>query len=460
MKVLFVNAPAIRSEHSSADNDFRIDGFIFKPPLNKIPGFVPWLRFLGIGKGIRYGVRAGSRWPWTENVPHGGPPYPFIMGYSAAYLQSNGFEVNTIDAIADEEYSYERFFEKVKHEKADIVVIECSTPTIDIDLWVAKKISCFTQVCLAGTHLVTNAEKIMDTHPYITYLLKGEYIKSSLEMARTLRPGIYESEVVDDLDSIPFPYRDFPAATKYYEPTMPTSRPQLQIYASKGCPFKCTFCMWPQTMYQGKVTYRKPERVAEEIRFCVDKYGYRSILFDDDTFNVGNERISRLCDELKKIGLPWTMMGRLDCSPPWLYDKMVDSGCVGMRFGIETFDVQVLKNIKKGLESEELVETLTHITKKHPHLMIHVTMMKNLPGQTEDIHRNDMKILKDLGYSEHIGYNKDNICRSYQLASCVPFPGTEMYQQLIEEMGEDKLKDYKLYDGQQDTIMKKIQEST
>lgn len=453
MKILFVNAPVIRSEHSSADNDFRIDGFIFKPPFNKIPGFVRLLRFLSIGKGIRYGVRAGSRWPWTTDYPIGALHYPFIMGYSAAYLQSNGFEVDIIDAVADEEYSYEKFFEKIKGEKADIVVIECSTPTIDIDLWVAKKISRFTQVCLAGTHLITNADKIMDTHPYITYLLKGEYIKSSLEMVRTLRSGIYESEVVDDLDSIPFPYRDFPAATKYYDPTMPTRRPQLQIYASKGCPFKCTFCLWPQTMYQGKVAYRKPERVAEEIRHCVDKYSYRSIFFDDDTFNIGNERISKLCDELHDIDLPWTMMGRLDCSPPWLYDKMVDSGCIGMRFGIETFDIQVLKNIKKGLESEKLVETLNHITNKHPHLMIHVTMMKELPGQTEDIHQKDLRILKDLGYST------DNIYRSYQLASCAPFPGTEMYRQLIEEMGEDKLKNHKLYDGGQDTIMKEIQES-
>ena len=88
--------------------------------------------------------------------------------------------------------------------------------------------------------------------------------------------------------------------------------------------------MWPQTMYQGKVAYRKPEHVAEEIRYCVDKYGYKSIFFDDDTFNVGNERVGKLCDELKEIGLPWTMMGRLDCSPTWLYDKMVDSGCIGI----------------------------------------------------------------------------------------------------------------------------------
>ena len=458
MKILFVNAPVIRSKHSSADDDFKIDGFIFKPPCRKIPGLIRLLRFWGLGKGIRYGVRAGSRWPWTRDTPIGALHYPFIMAYAASLLKKNGFDVNIIDAVADEDYSYGKFFEKVKGKKADIVVIECSTPTIDIDLWVAKIISNFTQVCLAGPHLINNAEKIMDENPYITYLLKGEYIKSSLEMARTLRSGIYESEVVDDLDSIPFPYRDFSAATKYYDPTMPTPRPQLQIYASKGCPFKCTFCMWPRTMYQGKVAYRKPECVAEEIRYCVDKYGYKSIFFDDDTFNLGTDRISKLCDELAKVGLPWTMMGRLDSSPEWLYDKMVDSGCVGMRFGIETFDLNVLKNVKKGLERHDFLKTLKSISSKYPKLMIHLTMMKDMPGQTKEIHQRDLKILQDMGYAQH-GDKNYNIYRNYQLSRCAPFPGTEMYRQLVEKVGEDKLKDHKLYDGGQDTIMKKIQES-
>jgi anaerobic magnesium-protoporphyrin IX monomethyl ester cyclase len=450
MKILFVNPPVIRSKHSSPENNFKIDGFISHPQYRKIPGFSRLLRFTGLGKGIRYGVRAGSRWPWTMDEPHGGPPYPFIMAYAAAYLQSHGYEVDLIDAVADEEYSYTACLESIKNMQADIVIIECSTPTIDIDLWFAEKVAAFAPVCLAGSHLSSQAEKIHTEHPAITYLLKGEYIISSLEMARTCRPGIYESIVVDDLDTLANPFRDYPAAVRYYDPTMPTPRPQLQIYASKGCPFKCTFCLWPQTMYQGKVSYRKPEQVAAEIRTCVKKYGYKSILFDDDTFNVGNSRISQLCDELKAIGLPWSMMGRLDCSPLWLYDKMVDSGCVGMRFGIETFDVQVLNNIKKGLESEALVETLTHISNKYPKLMLHVTMMKDLPGQSDEIHAQDMQILKDLGFSIEDKY------RNYQLAACAPFPGTAMYETLKKE--GLNMDDFTKYDGGQDTVMNTLHE--
>ena len=449
MKILFVNPPVVRYKNTSPENDQRVNSFLFKTKL-RYRGHILYnlLDILGVGRGMRYGVRAGSRWPWTQDAPFDALHYPFIMGYAASYLKESGYDVNIIDAIAEEEYSYDNFIGKVKEEKADIVVIECSTPTIDIDLWMAKRITEFTDVALAGPHLTRKSEEIQSKYPYIKYLLKGEYIKSTLNMVRMKKNGIYESEVVVDIDSVPFPFRDYKSVIKYYDPTMPTARPQLQIYGSKGCPFECSFCMWPQTMYQGKVSLRKPEKVAQEIRESVEKYGFKSIFFDDDTFNLGTHRINKLCEELAVIGLPWTMMGRLDCSPDWLYDKMVDCGCVGMRFGIETFNIDVLKKVNKGIERVDYKNTLKYLSEKYPDLMIHLTMMKNLPGQSEDIHQYDIKILEGLGYSTN------NVYRSYQLASCAPFPGTQLYNDLVEKMGEEILADYSHYDGGQDTIMK------
>ena len=455
MKIIFVDPPVIRSKNSSPENNFKVNGFIFKPIYRKIPGAGRIFNILnkkfGLGKDIRYGVRAGSRWPFTMDKPIGYAPYPFFMGYAAAYLKANGFEVNIIDAVAEEQYDYQKFLEEVKNEKADIVVLESSTPTIDIDLWIAKKIAKFSEVALAGPHLAIKADEVKKENPCVKYFLKGEYSLSSLKMAQSKKSGIYESEVVKDLDKIPFPYRDYKSALKYYDPSMPTEKPQLQIYASKGCPFKCTFCAWPQTMYMENVSLRKPEKVAEEIEEAVRKQGYKSIFFDDDTFNLGTQRISVLCDYLRNIGLPWTMMGRLDCSPDWLYDKMIDSGCVGMRFGIETFNLEVLAKVKKGIERKDFRRVLEYISKKYPKLMLHLTMMKDIPGQTDEIQQEDMKILQDLGYGE-----KGNIYRNYQLSRCAPFPGTEMYKELVDKVGEDVLKDYKDYDGGQETIMKNL----
>jgi radical SAM superfamily enzyme YgiQ (UPF0313 family) len=454
MKVLFVNAPVIRSAASSPENGFAVSGFVFRREYQRVPG--AWyvyraLHRMGLGQGVRYGVRAGSRWPWTAPHPCGAVHFPFTMAYATSYLRANGVDATLIDAVAEQEYSYEAFLARVRDAQADLVVVECSTPTIDLDGWIATRIAAFAEVALAGPHLTgATVGEVARQFPRVRYLLQGEYILSVLRLVRERRPGVYESEVVRELDALPPPSRGHRAASEYFDPSMPTPRPQLQIWASKGCPFKCTFCLWPQTMYGGRVSLRAPEKVAAEIRAAVAEHGYRSVFFDDDTFNLGTERVSRLCNELKAIGLPWTMMGRLDCSPDWLYDKMADSGCVGMRFGIESFDLEVLRNIEKGIERVDFRKTLEVITRRHPRLMIHLTMMKDLPGQTAESHAEDMAILAGLGYST------DDPSRSYQLAACAPFPGTKLHAQLVERFGADAVRDYRRYDGGADTVMSQL----
>tara|TARA_B100000315_G_scaffold260300_1_gene320664 strand:+ start:2384 stop:3751 length:1368 start_codon:yes stop_codon:yes gene_type:complete len=455
MKVLFINPPNIRSATSTPENDFSIKEFIVPKHLSKIKWSEKFFKSLdylfGIGSGVRYGVRAGSRWPFTMDQPTGYAPFPFFMGYAASNLKKHGFEVNILDAVAEIEYDYEAFLNEVKSEKADIVILECSTPTIDIDVWFANKVAEFAKVALAGPHLnQSTVAEIIPNNPNISFFLLGEYIISSLIMVQSGKNGIYESEVLKDIDSYPHPFRDFKSATKYFEPTMPTPKPQLQLYGSKGCPFKCTFCSWPQTMYFGNVALRSPEDIAKEINNAVEKDDYKSILFDDDTFNLGTKRISKLCDYLKEINLPWTMMGRLDISPDWLYDKMVDSGCVGMRFGVETFNIDVLKNIEKGIERRDFKKTLEYICLTYPEVMIHITMMSDMPGQTAEDTEIDMEIIKEMGFSN------DNILRTYQLSKCAPFPGTKLYEQMENKLDEATLKTYTLYDGGQDTIMKHL----
>ncbi len=458
MKVIFVNAPFVKynDEFKNVDSKYNTKNnikiswdLIYKYLGKRLHNFLK--KYCKEIPVIKYGVRAGSRWPFMVESKFSYKPYPFFIGYSAALLKENGFDVDVIDAVLDETYSYTAFLKEVRKKKADIVVVECSTPSFDIDIWISEQISEFAEVALAGPHLTDeNTPELKEKYPFVTYFLKGEYIKSSLEMAQSLKPGIYESKIVSNLDEIPFPYRDYKNVENYFEPAVATEMPQLQIYASKGCPFKCIYCSWPQVMYNGNVALRSPEKIAEEIRECVTKYGYKSIFFDDDTFNMGTERISKLCDYLKEIGLPWSMMGRLDCSPDWLYDKMVDCGCVGMRFGVETFNLDVLKKIDKGLERVDFRNTIEHLTQKYPDIIIRLTLMKNLPGQTDEIHKQDLEIIKDMGFL------CGNPNRTYQISSCVPFPGTKLYKDLVNIHGEEKLKNWELYDGNSDTIMAEL----
>ena len=64
-------------------------------------------------------------------------------------------------------------------------------------------------------------------------------------------------------------------------------------------PYKCIFCVWPATMTgndpdgtaKRTVRHYGPDYMEAFLTEIVGKYGYRSIYFDDDTFNLG----SRAC---------------------------------------------------------------------------------------------------------------------------------------------------------------------
>ncbi|MBL0320629.1 MAG: radical SAM protein [Alphaproteobacteria bacterium] len=410
MDVLFVNAPNVRWTHGH----------------------------------IRFGCRSGSRWPWTSvDNPTDYAPFPFFMAHATSYLKSKGVNAGLYDAVVRREFDYGPAIEYIIGRKPTIVVIETSTPTIDIDLIMARRCALFSEVALSGPHATIFAEELSKLS-YISYVLKGEYELSSYDMWSSRRKGVYECCPVEDIDTAPYPYRDPEVINNYWDPSpIPIPRPQLQVYASRGCPYQCTYCMWPSVMYAKTFRPRNPLSVAAEIKFCLERFNSKSIFFDDDTFNIGTERISSLCDELQVIGLPWTMMGRLDTSPKWLFDKMVDSGCAGMRFGVETFCAHIQKRIKKMLDVDKAINMLEYLKVKHPHLPIHITTMCNLPGETS----------QDRDFSnaivEKLGFDNSGRIHNHQLSSCVPFPGTDLYKQL-DSMGFGKqLLDFYAYDGSQ-----------
>jgi len=93
-------------------------------------------------------------------------------------------------------------------------------------------------------------------------------------------------------------------------------------------------------------------------------------------------------------------------------------------------------------------QTLEHLSRTHPHLMLHLTMMRDMPGQTDEDTRNDLRILRNMGYRPR------SRKRSYQMSRCAPFPGTELHRQLQARVGAETLNNYKSYDGAMETVMK------
>lgn len=380
----------------------------------------PWIFRRGLLRTKRFGIRAGSRWPFSFTHRYlGYTPYPGFMGYAVSYLQSRNIEAKFYDAIAWRD-DYRIFFRKIENFKPDIIIQETSAPSFDIDLKITKKIhKNGYEVCLVGPQATAYAEKLSKL-PFVDYVLKGAYEYSALKMVETQRKGVYDYNFAD-LDELPYPYRDKIIIHHYRDSNClkKLAFPQLWIYASRGCISHCDFCLWVHAMFDNKFSLRKAQNVLSEIDNMISKYNFKHIYFEDDCWNIGpEERLMKIADGLKVIGLPWTINARLDTSTKEMFRYFIDRGCVGLRLGVESLSQRLLDISNKNLKVETIIDKIKYLQKLDVDL--YLCFMHYLPGETKFDRYEQARRIKELGLR-------------FQNPPCIPFPGTPYYQRLINE---------------------------
>jgi len=413
--------------------------------------------------GNRLGVRAGSRWPFTTLYPENTRvprylPFPFFLAYATSVLESDGrFEVKLVDAIA-EGYLEHEFLEIVNQFNPDLALFETSTPSIANDLTYCEKISKQhknLRIALAGTHATVFFREILTQNPIISYILFGEYEAAFLELARCLHenrepegiPGLSwrhgdgtiinsgRQKLIESLDSLPWPAYQHLPMLKYHDTPGGIPSPSVQMWSSRGCPFGCIFCVWPQVMYGGNsYRVRQPSKVLDELEWLIAEYGFKSVYFDDDTFNIGKKRMHEFCNEFKsrKIDIPWSIMARADTIDEETLAAMRDAGMVSLKFGVESGVQEILNRSGKKLDLKKVRENV--LAAKELNIKVHLTFTFGLPGETHQTIRKTMGFLKEL--------KPDTV----QFSLVTPFPGSKYFEELDME-GRILTKDWSFYDG-------------
>lgn len=196
------------------------------------------------------------------------------------------------------------------------------------------------------------------------------------------------------------------------------------FYANNVLVKNCTFCQWPEVMNDRKYRVRSPEMVIDEIEQAKRRFKIGSLFFDDDTWNTGTKRVKLLCDGLKRIGLPWTMMGRADSSVLESYQWMQDAGCVGMRFGVESFHQHLLDRVEKHMDGQKNYENLAWLAQNMRGMEFHLTTMVNMPGEQPGEWEQDLEKLNRL--KDIAGRHGNRL--HWQTSECQTFPGTKLWQ--------------------------------
>ncbi|MCD4652657.1 radical SAM protein, partial [bacterium] len=203
--------------------------------------------------------------------------------------------------------------------------------------------------------------------------------------------------LVQNLDDLPFPDRALYYDTyRYFR-----SNENKAFITGRGCPFSCTYCAISalRELYRGKgqfVRFQSPERVIEEISFVRDRYGLKSVIFQDDTFIIGEERLGHLLSLYeRKIRLPFICHIRADLLTSDIARQLKSAGCHSVDFGVESGDEKLrAKVLGKPISDEQLREAATFL--HDAGIPFRTTNMFGLPGETLEQAMRTVRINQEL----------------------------------------------------------------
>jgi radical SAM superfamily enzyme YgiQ (UPF0313 family) len=363
--------------------------------------------------------------------------YCYLNLSAAAVVRERGHEVYYIDCQA-EGVTLPQLFEKGK------------AIGVNVDLEITKQLknSLDLDVVFVGPFVTPLDREVMTLSPQLDFVIRGEYDYALADLAdgKSLKeiPGITWRDGVAisrgpspnrlaDLDSLPVPAYDLIDFNNYTESVF-IYHPAAAMATSRGCPYKCIYCWFPQTIYSHRWVAQSPERMFEEVRYMVERFGVREIKIDDDTFEIDRQRVIDFCELLirNNVKVAWAPQCRPDLVDEELLRIMKRAGCIRILWGCESASQEVLDKMKKGFKVAD-IENATRLSHKLGIEALNCFML-GFPWDTEETIQETIEFAYKLN------------AEFTQFAIPTPLPGTEFYQ-LAKEQGYIQATEWDYFDG-------------
>lgn len=332
--------------------------------------------------------------------------FPLGLGYIAAALEKNGFEVQVLDAIILDQnknivrndmihlgLDWPELYREIERIAPDVVGISCLFSSQSGNAYkVAELVKQFNPnlpIIMGGAHPSSVPEEVL-ANPNVDFVVLGEGEATMVKLLNHMTDitglkqikGIgfkhnkkiiinSEREFIENIDDISLPARHLFPMELYLNSEMGHGadlmrKPIVSMITSRGCPYNCVYCS-VHTVWGRKFRARSPKNVVDEIELLVKQYGVREIHFEDDNLTLKRERMIDICKEIvaRNLDIKWTTPNGVAI---WTLDKevltwMKKAGCYKLCFGIESGDPETQKFIRKSIPLDKCKEIVREANK-------------------------------------------------------------------------------------------------
>ena len=157
------------------------------------------------------------------------------------------------------------------------------------------------------------------------------------------------------------------------------------ISASRGCPFKCTFCSFNFNPWGEKRNWsaRSPESIVEELA----QIKAPLVGFTDEIFSYDMDRVERICDLILDRGIrkKYIINARLEIARrPDVIRKMELAGFAMLLLGIESAHDKTLHSMRKGFNTRKIREYFA-VLRDRPMILNGYFILGNIGESVEEM---------------------------------------------------------------------------
>lgn len=291
-------------------------------------------------------------------------------------------------------------------ERPDVAAFSCYIWNMENVLKLAenlKKVCVGVKLVLGGPEVSFDAVDLMDSNPYVDYIISGEGELSFKLLLRHLQDGTGRIEdayglafrtdkgikankpvnLIENLDSIPTPYTD---------DMFNSSGGRIMYFeSSRGCPFSCSYCI--SSTFHG-VRYFTLDRVKSDL-LRIMKSDARQIKFVDRTFNCNRERAKEIfrfvIENAPQInpGLNFHFETAADLFDEEITDILAKApaGLIQLEIGIQTTNAKALKAIDRVTRLDRVYYYVNKL-RENGNIHLHLDLIAGLPEEDFQSFRN------------------------------------------------------------------------